>query len=194
MAGWGLGSTLGGRTFSAALTARLATCSRSFCLADCTSWSICALADKTRRSPSVLACDFDSSMRRVADFSAAATISWARARASRRSPSVCFCASASEERPRSASARPSAMSFCRSSIFLRTIGQTHLTETMMNRKNVTAWANNVTLRFIGLALPGSRALLVLVEQRVDEREQPRQAHAVHVRRTDQPTSPHPLAL
>jgi hypothetical protein len=76
----------------------------------------------------VLACDFDSSMRWFAVFSAAATSSCARARASRISASVCFCASASEERPRSASARPSAICFWRVSIARMSGGHTNFTD------------------------------------------------------------------
>src|SRR5258708_4602492 len=185
MSAWARASTSRARIFSAPLTASRATCSRSCWRAACTSWSICAFAEATRRSPSFFACAFDSSMRSCAAFSAAATISCARVRASRSVISFCFCASASDERPRSASASPSAMIFCRSSIFLRTIGQTHRTETTMNRKNVIAWANNVTLRFIVLPLLGGRALLELGEQRIREREEHRQAHSDDERRVDQ---------
>src|SRR5689334_20104043 len=147
------------------------------------------------RSPSVFAWTFESSTRWLAAFSAAATISCARSRASLSIESRCFCASAKDERPRSASARPSAISFWRSSIFTRTMGHTHFTETMMKMKKATAWANNVTLRFIERPRPGGGALLGDGgEQRVRKREEHRQAHADDERGIDEAEEQEHLGL
>src|SRR5688572_16495408 len=190
-----LASTSRRRIFSAPVMASCATCSRSCCLADCTSCWICALAAATRRSPSVLACSFDSSTRSCAAFSAAATISWARERASPRSFSVCCCASASEERPRSACARPSAIVLVRASTFDRNIGQASFTVNQMNRAKTIACTTIVKLRF--MKRPLGFATWRLAERRgegVREGEEHREADADDERGIDQAEQQEHLGL
>src|SRR5688572_25787669 len=191
-----LASTSRRRIFSAPVMASCATCSRSCCLADCTSCWICALAAATRRSPSVLACSFDSSTRSCAAFSAAATISWARARASLRSFSVCFCASASDERPRSASARPSAIVLVRASTLERKSGQANLTVNQMNRAKTIACTTIVKLRFIcGVPLGSCDGRLAERRgERVRESEEHREADADDERGVDQAEQQEDLGL
>src|SRR5258706_4809604 len=194
MSAWVRASTSRARIFSAPLTASAATCSRSFWRADCTSCSIWAWAAATSRSPSVLACAFDSSTRWAAVFSAAATSSCARPRASRTITSVCFCASASEERPRSASASPSAICFWRVSIARISGGQIHLRVARMKVTNTATSANIVKFRFMKRSLSGGGRLDESRDQRVGEREKHREADADDERSVDQAEKQENLGL
>src|SRR5204863_5567697 len=96
-----------------------------------------------------------------------------------------------DERPRSASARPSAICFWRDSMARTSGGQMNFTQNQMNAAKVIACAISVRLKFM---LRPFRGLSDLREQRVGEREEHREADADDERRVDQAEQQENLGL